>query len=112
MTTHVNMPHGYGEGVVNGRTYCWTYSEWLGPLFHNKYGDELKRQPGPRNPVWRQFEAWEMGYYCGEDRIDRLRKRVQELETAILSTLNQHRNLADGTDCTLAALKKAVPDWT
>ena len=44
--------------------------------------------------------------------LNRLLDRNRALEAAILSTLNQHRNLADGTDCTLADLKKAVPDWT
>jgi hypothetical protein len=43
--------------------------------------------------------------------LNRLLDRNRALETAILSTLNQHRNLADGTDCTLAALKKAMPEW-
>jgi hypothetical protein len=43
--------------------------------------------------------------------LNRLLDRNRALEAAILSTLNQHRNLADGTDCTLAALKKAMPEW-
>jgi hypothetical protein len=43
--------------------------------------------------------------------LNRLLDRNRALEAAILSTLNQHRNLADGTDCTLAELKKAMPEW-
>ena len=112
MITHVNMPHGDGECVIKGRTYHWTYDEWLGPLFLKNDGAELKRQPGPRNPVWKQFEMWEMGYYCGECRIDRLKKRVQQLEDAIRKTLDENRHLADGENCTLIELKKALPEWT
>jgi hypothetical protein len=54
---------------------------------------------------------WEMGYYCGEDRIDRLNKRVQQLEAAIRKTLDENRHLADGEDCTLRELKKTLPEW-
>lgn len=46
-----------------------------------------------------------------ERELNAANDRIMLLETAILSTLNQHRNLADGTDCTLAALKKAMPEW-
>jgi hypothetical protein len=46
-----------------------------------------------------------------ERELNAANERIMLLETAILSTLNQHRNLADGTDCTLAALKKAMPEW-
>jgi len=105
------MPHGSGECVVNGRAYFWTYHEWLGVSFLKKDGNELKRQPGPRNPVWIRFEMWEMGYYGGEGRMDRLNKRVERLENAIRKTLDENRHLADGDNCTLIDLKKALPEW-
>ena len=34
-----------------------------------------------------------------------------EARAAILATLEQNRDLADGDDCTLAKLKSVVPDW-
>jgi len=39
------------------------------------------------------------------------RKRVLELEDAIRKTLDENRHLADGDDCTLRELKKALPTW-
>lgn len=39
-------------------------------------------------------------------------KRVLELEAAIRNTLDENRHLADGEDCTLYNLKKALPEWT
>jgi hypothetical protein len=44
--------------------------------------------------------------------LNRLLDRNRALEAAIRTTLDANRHLADGNDCTLAALKKAVPDWT
>jgi hypothetical protein len=38
-------------------------------------------------------------------------KRVLELEEAIRKTLDENRGLADGDDCTLHILKKALPTW-
>lgn len=38
-------------------------------------------------------------------------KRVLELEDAIRKTLDENRHLADGEDCTLYDLKKALPEW-
>jgi len=37
--------------------------------------------------------------------------RIIELETAIVKTLNENRHLADGEDCTLIDLKRAMPTW-
>ena len=39
------------------------------------------------------------------------RQRVLELEAAIRKTLDENRHLADGDDCTLRDLKKALPSW-
>lgn len=36
---------------------------------------------------------------------------INMLKTAIQETLEKNSHLADGDDCTLIALKKAVPDW-
>ena len=37
--------------------------------------------------------------------------RIAHLETAIRSTLEVNRHLADGDNCTLIELKKALPDY-
>lgn len=37
--------------------------------------------------------------------------RIALLETAIVTTLNENRHLADGEDCTLINIKRAVPEW-
>ena len=43
--------------------------------------------------------------------IAKERKRATELEDAIRKTLDENRHLADGEDCTLRELKKALPTW-
>ncbi len=43
--------------------------------------------------------------------LNKLLDRNRALEEAIRTTLDANRHLADGTDCTLAALKKAMPEW-
>ena len=37
--------------------------------------------------------------------------RVSELEAAIVKTLNENGHLADGENCTLIGLKRAMPAW-
>jgi len=44
--------------------------------------------------------------------LNRLLDRNRALEAAVRTTLDANRHLADGDDCTLADLKKAIPDWT
>jgi len=41
----------------------------------------------------------------------KLEDRVKQLEAAIRSTLEANRHLADGDNCTLIELKKALPDY-
>ena len=41
----------------------------------------------------------------------RLRERIEELEAAIIKTLNENAHLADGDVCTLIDLKRAMPTW-
>ncbi len=42
--------------------------------------------------------------------LEEARARIAHLETAIRSTLEANRHLADGDNCTLIELKKALPD--
>lgn len=43
--------------------------------------------------------------------VERLQSRIAELESAIVKTLNENGHLADGEDCTLIDLKRAMPTW-
>ena len=43
--------------------------------------------------------------------LNRLLDRNRALEAAIRTTLDANRHLADGDDCTLIQLKKALPEW-
>ncbi len=43
--------------------------------------------------------------------LNRLLDRNRALEAAIRTTLDANRHLADGDDCTLIQLKKALPKW-
>lgn len=38
-------------------------------------------------------------------------ERVRQLEAAIITTLEENGHLADGDNCTLIALKRAMPNW-
>ncbi len=43
--------------------------------------------------------------------LNRLNDHIQRIENAIRKTLDKNRHLADGDDCTLIDLKKALPEW-
>lgn len=43
--------------------------------------------------------------------FNRLNDHIQRIENAIRKTLDTNRHLADGDDCTLIDLKKALPEW-
>jgi hypothetical protein len=44
--------------------------------------------------------------------LNRLNDHIQWIENAIRKTLDENRHLADGENCTLIELKKALPEWT
>jgi len=44
--------------------------------------------------------------------LNRLNDHIKRIENAIRKTLDKNRHLADGDDCTLIDLKKALPEWT
>ena len=44
--------------------------------------------------------------------LQEAKERIKQLENAIRKTLDENRHLADGEDCTLRDLKKALPEWT
>lgn len=50
--------------------------------------------------------------YDKAQETDVLRDRAKQLENAIRKTLDENRHLADGDNCTLIDLKKALPEWT
>ena len=43
--------------------------------------------------------------------LNRLNDHIKRIENAIRKTLDKNRHLADGDDCTLIDLKKALPEW-
>ena len=43
--------------------------------------------------------------------FNRLNDHIKRIENAIRKTLDKNRHLADGDDCTLIDLKKALPEW-
>jgi predicted nucleic acid-binding Zn-ribbon protein len=44
--------------------------------------------------------------------LQEAKERIKHLENAIRKTLDENRHLADGENCTLIELKKALPEWT
>ncbi len=68
----------------------------------------------------RQYNVWRRGTdesvpmiapaVIGE-AIDATIAEVERLRAAIIQTLNENGHLADGDNCTLIALKRAMPDW-
>lgn len=47
-----------GEAIVKGKRYYWDMHDYCGPLFTDKEGEPLNRQPGSRHPVWPAFNEW------------------------------------------------------
>ena len=45
----------------SGRTYTFDFDRNHGPLFTNRRGDPLKRQPGEHHEAWDAFDAWLAG---------------------------------------------------
>ena len=43
--------------------------------------------------------------------IEQTIAEVELLRAAIVQTLNENAHLADGDNCTLIALKRALPEW-
>ena len=42
----------------SGRTYTFDFDSYGGPLFTNRRGDPLKRQPAEHHEAWDAFQAW------------------------------------------------------
>jgi hypothetical protein len=64
--------------------------------------------------AWDRAEA-EKGFFCAPigavHAVNALCDEVERLRAAIIQTLNENGHLADGDNCTLIALKRAMPDW-
>jgi len=58
--------HGifFGKGDdKHGKVWRWEFTSLFGPLFVDKKGEPLKRQPiSSRHPAWKPFEAWHKGF--------------------------------------------------
>ena len=55
---------------------------------------------GRNGRVWDAYDVMEAGYILAE--------RVEELQMAIMTTLNENPHLADGDDCPLHILKEVM----
>lgn len=44
--------------------------------------------------------------------LQEAKERIKHLENSVRKTLDDNRHLADGENCTLIELKKALPEWT
>ena len=66
-------------------------NRWLKAQFENNEGSLL---------ISENYEV--------ESEVECLKKRVEELESAIRKTIEENLHLADGDDCTLIALKRAI----
>ena len=74
----VDYADGYGESVVGGRTWRWTFHDYLGPLWLRKDGEALRCQCPTRKAVWAAFTAWHRRY----EQAERRRKLVAKQKTA------------------------------
>jgi hypothetical protein len=93
-----------------GRTYCHSDAEVEADLeFAYKRAKvlaDMLKIPVHESP---EFTGTILGLVRGS--VERLQKRVAELEAAIVTTLNENGHLADGDICTLIGLKRAMPTW-
>ncbi len=58
----VDYPDAYGEAVVNGRTWRWSFHHYCGPLWLRKDGEPLKCQCPTSKAVWTAFQRWHKLY--------------------------------------------------
>lgn len=93
-----------------GRTYCHSDAEVEADLdFAYKRAKvlaDMLKIPVHESP---EVTGTILGLVRGS--VERLQKRIAELEAAITKTLNENGHLADGEDCTLIDLKHAMPMW-
>ena len=57
-----------------------------------------------------ELERVKNAVYCGLLQESELKKRVEELESAVRETIEENLHLADGDDCTLIKLKQVI-EW-
>lgn len=58
----------YRLRMPDGRVHRFSWHKFCGPLWLNANDDPLRRQPGPRNPVWIPFGFWvQQGYRVDQD---------------------------------------------
>ena len=67
-----------------------------------EFESDIRRRVIPAYVDVRGTESYERAALLAE--IDRLRSAIRE-------TLDENAHLADGDNCTLLALKRALPDW-
>jgi hypothetical protein len=53
--SHANY---FGEVIVSGRTWKFSFNPQFGPLFLRQDGEPMNRQPTEYHPVWDKWELW------------------------------------------------------
>lgn len=78
-------------------------------MTHQDLIDDLRSRINPSYATQRGTESYERRL-CVE-AMESQAAEIERLRAAIVQTLNENGHLADGENCTLIALKRAMPDW-
>jgi hypothetical protein len=54
----IDYADAYGEAMVRGTVWRWSYHEYLGPLWLKKDGSFRECQCPTNKAVWRAFDRW------------------------------------------------------
>ena len=73
--------------------------------------DDFFNWPTERRDFITYTSAMIFAQKCADEAAANAEKRIIELETAIIKTLNENGHLADGDVCALIDLKRAMPTW-
>lgn len=78
-------------------------------MTHQDLIADLRSRINPAYATQRGTESYERRL-CAE-AMESQAAEIERLRAAIVQTLNENGHLADGDNCTLIALKRAMPDW-
>lgn len=86
-----------GSAVVGGKTWYWTFHDYLGPTFTDADGEPLPKQPGANARVWKAFEEWLSERRDREAREKEAKRRRKEgaaranMERALRPLFREHK---------------------
>lgn len=99
--------HGFLIHTPNGKHLSDIYPRTIA-IELNRLNDRVKELEEELMDAKNKYAVLVADVVLNED----VAERNKQLEAAIRTTLETNRHLADGDVCTLATLKKVVPDWT